>query len=213
MGALRRWLLWTLISTGVICVFLRVTAIRWWKVPEGDPYLEASIAPSLAAGDWVLLWRMTPPALGALVLCPEPKHPERFVVGRMLGEERNRVKVDGTRVYVNEKLQPSEGNCADDHFKVTPPAGGAEVEVRCSMEVASGIIHPRGEAEATAELPLYEVELHSGEVALVSDNRRYPYDSRDYGPVERTTCTDTVFFRIIGPGGFFDASRRFQYVR
>jgi signal peptidase I len=213
MGALRRWLVWTLISTGVICAFLRLTAIRWWKVPEGDPYLEASVAPSLEAGDWVLLWRMTPPALGALVLCPEPKHPERFVVGRMLGEERNRVKVDGTRVYVNEKLQPSEGNCADDRFKVTPPTGGAEVEVRCSMEVASGIIHPRGEAEATAELPLYEVELHSGEVALVSDNRRYPYDSRDYGPVERTTCTDTVFFRIIGPGGFFDASRRFQYVR
>jgi hypothetical protein len=50
-------------------------------------------------------------------------------------------------------------------------------------------------------------------VALVSDNRRFPYDSRDYGPVERATCTDTVFFRLIGPGGFFDASRRFQYVR
>jgi signal peptidase I len=213
MSALRRWLLWSLVSLGVIIVFLRATAIRWWKVPEGDPYLDASIAPSLSGGDWVLLWRLTPPALGALVLCPEPKHPERIVIGRMLGEERNRVKVDGTRVYVNERVQASEGDCADDRFKVTPPGGGAEVEVRCSMEVASGLIHPRGEAEATADLPAYEVELRPGEVALVSDNRRYPYDSRDYGPVERSTCTDTVFFRVIGPGGFFDASRRFQYVR
>lgn len=213
MSALRRWLLWSLLSLGVISVFLRLTALRPWKVPEGDPYLEASVAPSLKGGDWVLLWRLTPPTLGALVLCPEPKHPERVVIGRMIGEERNRVKVDGTRVYVNDKLQPSEGNCADDRFKVVPPAGGAEVEQRCSMEVASGVIHPRGEAEATAELPLYEVELHSGEVALVSDNRRFPYDSRDYGPVDRSTCNETVVFRLFGSLGFFDTTRRFQYIR
>ena len=213
MSALKRWLLWSLISTGVIIVFLRVTALRWWKVPEGDPYLEASVAPSLKGGDWVILWRMTPPALGSLVLCPEPKHPERVVIGRMVGEERQRVKVDGTRVYVNDRAQPSEGDCADDRFKVVPPAGGAEVEQRCSMEVVGGMIHPRGEAEATAELPIYEVQLHGGQVALVSDNRRYPYDSRDYGVVERDTCTETVIFRLWGSKGFFDTTRRFQYIR
>jgi hypothetical protein len=81
------------------------------------------------------------------------------------------------------------------------------------MEVASGLTHPRGDAGATADIPAFEVTLKTGEVAIVSDNRRFPYDSRDYGPVERATCTDTVFFRLIGPGGFFDASRRFQYVR
>ncbi len=85
MGVFRRWLLWSVAALGVMVVLLRLTAIRLWKVPEGDPYLDASVAPSLKGGDWVLLWRMTPPALGALVLCPEPKHPERVVVGRMLG--------------------------------------------------------------------------------------------------------------------------------
>ncbi len=212
MRALGRWTLWSLIALGVILAFLRMTAIRWWKVPVGDPYLEASIAPSLRGGDWVLLWRFTRPALGALVLCPEPKHPERVVVGRMLGEERNELKVDGTHVFVNGRIQPKERDCVIDRFKVTPPSGG-EVELRCSMEEASGVLHARGEAEATAELPAYEVRLNPGEVVLVSDNRRFPYDSRDYGPVERATCTDTVFFRLIGAGGFFDASRRFQYVR
>jgi len=129
-------------------VFLRITAIRWWQVPADDPYLDASITPSLRGGDWVLLWRMTPPALGALVLCPEPKHPERVAIGRMLGEERNTVKVDGSRAYVNDKAQPTEVPCADDRFNVTPPGGG-EVEQRCMMEVASGLAHQRGDAEAS----------------------------------------------------------------
>ncbi|HEX5099017.1 MAG TPA: S26 family signal peptidase [Polyangiaceae bacterium] len=213
MSALRRWLMWSLISLGVITIFLRLSAIRWWRIPADDPYLDASITPSLRGGDLVLLWRMTPPSLGSLALCPEPKHPERVVIGRMMGEERNTVKIDGSRVLINERQQSTEGSCADEHFKVTPPTGGAEVEQHCSMEVVSGLTHMRGDAEATAELAAYEVELHTGQVALVSDNRRFPYDSRDYGVVERSTCTETVFFRLVGAEGFFDASRRFQYVR
>lgn len=213
MRALGRWLLWSFIGLCALFGVLRATAIRAWRVPTGDPYLEASIAPSLRGGDLILLWRFTPPAYGALVLCPEPKHPERAVIGRMIGEERNTVRIEGTHVFVNERQLSSEGACADDHFKVTPPQGGPEVEQRCSLEVANGIIHPRGEAEATADLAKAELELKAGEVALVSDNRRYPYDSRDYGPVDRSTCRETVFFRLVGREGFFDVSRRFQYIR
>jgi hypothetical protein len=213
MRALGRWLVWSFLAFAAIVGFLRATAIRWWRVPADDPYLDASLAPSLRGGDLVLLWRLTPPVLGALTLCPEPKHSDRVVIGRMLGEDRNTVRIEGTHVYVNDKVLSAEGTCADDHFKVVPPQGASEVEQRCTMEVASGVAHPRGEAEATAELPNVELSLQSGEVALVSDNRRFPYDSRDYGPVERASCTDTVFFLLVSAGGFFDASRRFQYVR
>jgi signal peptidase I len=204
--------MWSLLSLGVIAGILRATAIRPWKIPDDDPYLDASITPSLRGGDWVLLWRMTPPALGSLVLCPEPKHAERVVVGRFVGEERQTVKIDGSRVFVNERIQPTEGRCADDRFKVKSP-NGVEVEQRCSMEVSSGLLHQRGDAEATADVAAYELELKTDQVALVSDNRRFPYDSRDYGAVDRSTCTETIFFRLVGAGGFFDASRRFQYVR
>ncbi len=123
------------------------------------------------------------------------------------------MKIDGTHVYVNEKVQATEGSCADEHFKVIPPGGGAEVEQRCSMEVASGVAHPRGEAEGHGRSSGLRGGLKRDEVVLVSDNRRFPYDSRDYGPLVRDSCTDTIFFRLLGVEGFFDASRRFQYVR
>lgn len=213
MRALGRWLLWTLLSLGVLVGVLRATALRSWRVPAGDPYLDASLTPSLRGGDLVLLWRLTPPSLGSLALCPEPKHPERFVIGRMVGEENDTVRVEGSRVFVNEKVLPTEGDCTNDHFTVTPPHGGAEVEQRCTMEVAGGLTHMRGEGDGTADAANLELSLKPGEVALVSDNRRFPYDSRDFGPVERKTCTETVFFRLVGAGGFFDTARRFQYVR
>jgi signal peptidase I len=213
MRALGRWLLWSLIALGVLVAVLRATAIRWWRVPAGDPYLDASLAPSLRGGDLVLLWRLTPPSLGNLALCPEPGHPERVVLGRMIGEEKDKVRVEGSSVYINEKLAPTEGDCADADFTVTPPQGGVDVVERCKLEVAGGFVHMRGEAEGTADAAPLELTLKEGEVALVSDNRRYPYDSRDYGPVDRKTCTETAFFRVVGAGGFFDTERRFQYVR
>jgi signal peptidase I len=213
MRVLGRWLMWSVIALGVFLGLLRATAIRWWRIPSNDPYLEASVEPSLHGGDWILLWRLTPPVLGALAICPEPKHPERVIIGRLMGEEHDTVRVEGTHVFVNEHVLSKEGACADQRFKVKPPQGGSELELQCSLEVASGLAHPRAEAESTADIPAFELELKPGQVAVISDNRRFPYDSRDYGPVERATCTDTVFFRLFGAGGFFDASRRFQYVR
>jgi signal peptidase I len=96
---------------------------------------------------------------------------------------------------------------------VAPPKGGSETELRCSTEVVSNWVHERGEAEAIAELPDFEVQIHTGEVALVSDNRRFPYDSRDFGVVDRSTCKETVFFRLFGREGISHSPSRFTYIR
>ena len=112
-----------------------------------------STAPSLRGGDWILAWRLTEPGLGSLVLCPEPKHTERLTIGRLIGDERDRVKVEGTRITINERGFRTEGSCAQEHFKVDAPQGPKDVEQRCAMEVAHGIIHMRGEAEETAGVP------------------------------------------------------------
>ena len=213
MRALGRFTMWAVVGIIAVVVLFRLTAIRWWKVPDDDPYLVASLAPALRGGDWVLLWRLSPPAVGSLALCPEPKHADRVVVGRMIGEEGQKVTVNGTYVEVDEKRLPNEGSCKVTRFKVKAPRGGSETELRCSTEVVNGSVHERGEAEAIADLPTFEAEVHSGEVLLVSDNRRFPYDSRDFGIVDRSTCKETVFFRLIGREGFFHSETRFTYIR
>jgi hypothetical protein len=66
MRALGRFTLWAVVGFIAVIVLFRLTSIRWWKVPEDDPYLVASLAPELRGGDWVLLWRLSPPAVGSL---------------------------------------------------------------------------------------------------------------------------------------------------
>jgi hypothetical protein len=136
-----------------------------------------------------------------------------MTVGRLIGERRDRVVVEGSKLSVNQRLARTEGDCADSVFTVAPPQGGAEVELGCSLEVASAVTHQRGNAPAIAEVPKLEVEIGDGEVALVSDNRRFPYDSRDFGNVVRESCKETIFFRLIGAKGFFDTKTRFTYIR
>jgi hypothetical protein len=58
-----------------------------------------------------------------------------------------------------------------------------------------------------------DTTVEDGKVFLVSDNRLLPYDSRDFGQVDRSTCTETVVFRLVSAEGFFDAASRFTFIR
>lgn len=217
MRKLFRFLFWVALIIGMVVGGLRATAIRWWRVPHDDPYLTASISPSIRPGDLILLWRLTRPGFGDLVMCPEPGHPERVVIGRLVGEARDDLEVDGSIITINRKQQTASGSCAQRTFKERNPASGIETEQACSMEELGGGVHLRGNvpgATATAPMPApVKTTVPQGMVWLVSDNRLYPWDSREFGPVPRETCTETVFFRLVGAGGFFDASARNQYIR
>ncbi|MGC4093575.1 MAG: hypothetical protein QM756_37890 [Polyangiaceae bacterium] len=56
-------MIWFVLVVGVLVGVARATAIRWWRVPEDDPYLEASIAPTLRPGDLdlALAWKPCAP--------------------------------------------------------------------------------------------------------------------------------------------------------
>jgi hypothetical protein len=47
----------------------------------------------------------------------------------------------------------------------------------------------------------------------VSDNRQFPWDSREFGAVPRATCTEAVVFRLVSKDGFFDVANRFTLIR
>jgi signal peptidase I len=215
MRKLFRFLFWLVLIIGVIIGLLRVTAIRWWRVPASDRYLSASVAPSIRGGDLILLWRLTRPGFGDLVLCPEPGHPERVVIARLIGEEGDKVEVQGAVIVLNEKRLPTETRCAGKPAKERAPDSDIEVEQNCSMEVVGGGVHMRGELAPDVTLPhdAHVERVPEGQLWLVSDNRLFPYDSRDFGPVPRASCKETVFFRIVGSGGFFDKTTRNQYIR
>ncbi len=212
MRKLVRFLLWTAIIVGAIIGVARYTAIRWWRVPENDPYLEASISPSLRGGDLIILWRLTAPSFGDLVLCPEPEAPERVVIGRIAGESNDKVRLEGGQVQTNRSVAPTERACGK--FLATNPSTGREIEQDCDIEVLGGRGHMRGRAiiRDGQKPKLIERKVKEDTVFLLSDNRQFPYDSRDFGFVERATCKETVVFRLVSKAGFNDEESRMVFI-
>lgn len=213
MRKLLRFVLTLLILAGIIVGIGRAVAIRWWRIPSDDPYLEASIAPTLRGGDLILLWRFSPPRFGDLVLCPEPKAPDREVIGRIAGVEQDSVEVQGHNVRINGRGIKTDGDCYEELFTVTDPQTGQEVEQRCDREALGSRLHFRGNLGPKDPPAEVKAVLGDGQVFLLSDNRLYPYDSRDYGPVERSSCKETVVFRLVGAGGFSDVRTRLSFIR
>ena len=213
MRSFWRFMLWSAIVAALIVGALRAVAIRWWRLPLNDPWLQASVEPSLRGGDLVVLWRLTPPHYGDLVVCPEPNAPERVIVGRIMGEAGDSIVIEGSHVTVNGHSVATERACTQSRVTITHPGNGQPVEQPCDLEKAGGSLHPRASASGQPIAPArVAASVPDGRVFLVSDNRLFPFDSRDYGPVERSSCRETVIYRLVGQNGYFDVERRFTYI-
>lgn len=214
MRKLLRFLFWVAVVLGGIVGILRAVALRWWQVPLDDVYMTTSLTPSIGAGDWVLLWRATPPSYGDLAMCQDPQDSTRFVMGRIAAETGMRIRVEDSNVVVDEKRQPTERACLENKFTIIDPKTGNQVEQSCSVEVLGNHSHPRGNVvgERIRVTPV-TYEVTKGKVFLLSDNREYPFDSRDYGLVDRSTCVESVFFRLWGTEGYADVQSRFTFIQ
>jgi signal peptidase I len=214
MSALLRFSLWTVLILGVIIGLLRFTIMREWRVPTNDPVLEASIMPTLRGGDLVLLFHLNEPVFGDLVLCPEPEAPGRVVVGRIIGEAGDRVVLKDGDPTVNGKRFRFERVCNPKEFTTPHPDDGSEILQGCMMEDLANNVHMTGTMGGHLPPRDYrEVLVPPGHVFLISDNRLFPYDSRDYGPVERATCKERPMFRLVSRKGWMDSDARFMFLQ
>ena len=64
----------------------------------------------------------------------------------------------------------------------------------------------------TTKKSTFSSQVPDDHIFLVSDDRHLPFDSRNYGTLEREACKETVMFRVVGQGGFGDVERRFTFI-
>lgn len=210
---LTKFLAYLAVLAAIAAGVARATVLRWWRVPSDDPYLEASVAPTLAGGDWVILWRMWKPKFGDLVLCPEPEAEGRVVIGRLVGTANDRVQIQNNHLRINGRPMHDESACSEPTFTVVDPVTRDEVEQSCDTEDLSGRPHLRGNAPASRQVEPVTLTADAGQGLLISDNRQFPYDSRDFGPVPLASCKESIVFRLISAKGFADVATRLSIVR
>ena len=213
--SLTRFLVWTALIIGLVIGAARATALRWVRLPTNDPVLETSVLPTLEGGDLILLWRLGKPRFGDLVLCPEPGYPERFVIGRIAGESGDQVRIKDSKATVNGDAFAIERSCDPPVFTfLHPDRPSEEVSQQCMWEAIGNHLHMMGGTGAFKILPEdRQYDVPEGQWFLLSDNRIFPYDSRDYGFVAVDSCNETVIGRLVSRRGWNDAPRRLTYVQ
>lgn len=208
-----RFFVWVAIVLGAAVGILRATALRWWRIPANDPELSASLAPSLAGGDLVILWRLTKPGLGSLVTCPDPDDPTAVVMGRIAAVQGNVVSLLGDEVKINGVAPQVEYNCTDLKLNVINPDTLKPVELACDMEDIGGRLHERAHGKPENIPRPFQKAVGTGQIFLLSDNRVHPFDSRHFGTLPVDSCRESVVFRLVSEKGFFDVDSRLDYIR
>lgn len=206
-----KFIAWTTGIIAVVAIVLRATVLRVWTIPD-DKILGASIQPTLAAGDVVLVWTRGDREANDLVRCTDPEDPQRWVMGRIYGSQGDTVSVENGIVTVNGRKYATSEACVKDAVEIEDPVSGATKNLKCARVEFAGGWHFIGSGpDASGRDEPHKVG--PGRVYLISDNREDHEDSRDYGAVDAATCRDKVVMRLWGKKGFFDDSRRFDYIR
>lgn len=210
-----RFLAWTLLIVGLLVGIARVTIVRWLRLPNDDPILTTSTLPTLGAGDLIVVARVTKPTFGDLVLCPEPNYPGRYVIARIVGEPGDEVVVKDGYFSVNGKPFLLERTCDPPEIRYPhPDRPFEEVKQQCGWEVIANQLHMVGTTAGHKVRPFdRSFVIADGQWFVASDNRLFPYDSRDFGTIDQTTCKETVVLRLTSGQGWMDSAKRLTFIQ
>lgn len=211
MKGLWRVIVWILGTFLVLGVVARIFVLEPWTVPDENK-LAAGIAPTLNGGDLILFMKRNKPAFGDLVRCKDPDDPNHFVVGRVVGLKGDHLDMLGRELSVNGRRYLGEMACKEAKYPIAHPHSGSKVEIACDQVEMGGHPHFRG---WTDQVPAssYSVDVGEGMVYLLSDDRAYHDDSRDFGPLPADTCTGRIVFRLWGRDGWMDDVHRLTFIQ
>lgn len=209
-----RFLVWAAIFLGAIGGVLRATILDVWTVPDdAGPFFTASLAPNLEPGDLVVLMKVSPPGYTDLVRCAHPEGNGRWVVGRVMGKQGDKIVTDGMTTSINDRPTIITHGC--DAVTITAPDTQNAVKLSCSYESYAGFEYQiaRYGAQDVRNAAVTSQVQDMG-LYLLSDDRYFHEDSRDWNaPVTVDACPYKVIFRIMGGKGWGDSDKRLTIIR
>lgn len=200
-----RNVVWLAAILGAIILLLYLLVFDTWVIPSDDPLFTASLQPTLSPDDRILTQRRSVPITGQLARCIIPDGSGKYTIGRVFGVGGDTVLIENERASVNGKGPATRFQCGI--VSVVHPVSGDAVPLTCNVEDNGSftygvLVHPEyREGPRSAK-------VEAGQAFLVSDDRHIHKDSRDFGPVDLSTC-EHIIFRLWGQS-FGDSSHRFN---
>jgi signal peptidase I len=182
---------------GVLVILAIVGAVlKTWFIDVVTVGHDA-MAPTLIAGDTVIVWRDTVFEHGSMVLCHHPTNDARFVMGRVVGRNGTDITVDRGRLRIEGTFPAIDWR---DQVSFYDRAEHVQVPMRWGIEHLGNDDHAIFTREGR-QLQVRPVSEYDG-LYLLNDNRTYVgEDSREFGPVPESRCIGRIFLRVqMAPG-------------
>jgi len=154
----------------------------------------SSMAPTLTAGDRVLVWRRADADLGDIMLCQHPLRPDALVMGRVVALAGHAIESQDERLILDDEPLSKVEWASNMRFYDAVREKLANVRV--------GRVDYHGQHRHAFILHEGDVfQLRRYNVArgvyLLGDNRSEPAaDSRSFGEVDVIKCKGQVFMRL-----------------
>src|SRR5262249_9787569 len=147
-GGMKKSILWFI---GIVAAFAGIIYgfdayfLEEWVVPGSDPMLVASLAPTLGEGDMIRILKSSGAPLGHLGKCTNPRGTGDDIVGRVIAEAGDEVRIEGERPSVNNRSNTVLRTCNPQ--VVRNPITGKDMRLNCLWEEHSKGIRVLREAE------------------------------------------------------------------
>jgi signal peptidase I len=150
------------------------------------------MAPTMVAGDTVLVWRGAQAEHGDIMLCRHPTLDTRFVIGRVVGRNGTPITSDRAGLRIDGTNPPIEWRGDADFYD---HGQHARVRMRWGIEQLGNDFHTVFLRDGR-DFRMRPIGDYDG-LYLLDDNRTYTgEDSREFGPVPEGRCIGQVFLRV-----------------
>jgi len=175
---------------GIIVAFLR------WQYVDVVTIGTDAMAPTMFAGDQVLVWRSREFDHGDMIVCRNPRREGSWIIGRIVGRPGMSVTMEREQVVINGQTLSRD---FQGEMQFEDQNSHASVRFVWGYEEMGELDHLFMERPERS-LTMRPVTNVAG-FYLLSDNRTWVgEDSRTFGPVQHANCTGWVFMRL-SPGG------------
>lgn len=173
----------------VLCIIGAVLKTWYIEVVEIG---HNGMAPTLIAGDTVLLWRNASIEHGDVVLCHPTTDGTRWVLGRVLGRNGTELEVVRGQLTIEGHVPPTDFR---DEVDFLDRGDGQRVRMRWGVEHLGNDEHMIF-LRTDRQMRMRATGDYDG-LYLMGDNRTFTgEDSRTFGPVTEGSCVGQVFARI-----------------
>ncbi len=208
----RSWFWKLLLVLSTIVVLLRVYVFDVWTIPDNDLFLAASIEPTLSSGDVVLVLRKGTPGFGDLVRCFNEDTPLQYNIGRIVAVQEQEIEISGHQFSIDGKPFSETRQCPESNLFIQHPTFSNKVEMSCEMETLGRSWHYTAILQQSTKEKKAKEYIEEGHVFLLSDNRDFHYDSRDFGQRPLKICKERIVFRLWSKNGWKDEEKRLSYI-